>query len=70
MLMDKGYYDYDYKEQPKKVVLTQEDKEIFSTDKLDAILGVKRKTEEPPTDEEIQAAGLDFLKSRGKRGKI
>ncbi|MDE6535196.1 MAG: hypothetical protein K2K82_04205 [Muribaculaceae bacterium] len=64
MLMDKGYYDYDYTEPKKKAVLNPEDREIWSAAKLDAILGVKRKSNTPPTDEEIQAAGLEFLKDR------
>lgn len=39
MLFDKGYYDYDY--EPVKAVrkLTKEDMEIWSDDKVAAVLG-------------------------------
>jgi hypothetical protein len=54
MLMDKGYYDYDYSEPKPKHKPTAEDKEIWSAAKLDAILGVKRK-QTPLTPEQLQA---------------
>lgn len=43
MLMDKGYYDYDYEAMKEKPRLTAEDREIWSQEKLHAILGVKPK---------------------------
>lgn len=52
MLLDKGYYDYDY-EAVKEPVLTAEDKEIWSQEKLHAILGVRPK--KTLTPEELQA---------------
>lgn len=53
MLMDKGYYDYDYEAVKEKPVLTTEDKEIWSQEKLHAILGVKPK-KKTLTPEELQ----------------
>lgn len=61
MLMDKGYYDYDYEPVKKKRVLTPEDKEIWSANRLDAILGVKRKPK-PITAEEMQRIAMEELK--------
>lgn len=52
--MDKGYYDYDYEVVKKKRKLTAEDREIWSAEKLNAILGVKPK-KKPLTAEELQA---------------
>lgn len=52
MLFDKSYYDYDFENVKEKPVLTEEDKEIWSQDRLNAILGVKRKV---ATAEELQA---------------
>lgn len=54
MLMDKGYYDYDYEAVKEKPVLTAEDREIWSQEKLHAILGVKPK-KKTLTPEELQA---------------
>lgn len=53
-LMDKGYYDYDYEPVKKRRVLTAEDREIWSQEKLNAILGVKPKRR-TLTPEELQA---------------
>ena len=39
MLMDKGYYDYDYQKVKPKRKPTKEDTEIWSDDKVAAILG-------------------------------
>ena len=54
MLMDKGYYDYDYEAVKEKPVLTAEDREIWSQEKLHAILGVKPR-KKTLTPEELQA---------------
>lgn len=54
MLMDKGYYDYDYEAEKEKSVLTAEDREIWSQEKLHTILGVKPK-KKTLTPEELQA---------------
>lgn len=51
MLMDKGYYDYDYEAVKEKPVLTAEDREIWSQEKLHAILGVKPKKKTLTPDE-------------------
>lgn len=51
MLLDKGYYDYDYEAVKGKQELTAEDKEIWSSEKLNAILGVKPKKEVLTPDE-------------------
>ena len=61
MLMDKGYYDYDYEPVKKKRALTPEDKEIWSANRLDAMLGVKRKSK-PITAEEMQRIAMEELK--------
>lgn len=66
MLMDKGYYDYDYEAVKEKPVLTAEDKEIWSAAKLDAILGVKRK-QKTLTPEELQAEVMAEEKKRAMR---
>lgn len=54
MLLDKGYYDYDYEAVKEKRKLTAEDREIWSSEKLNAILGVKPK-KKTLTAEELQA---------------
>lgn len=66
MLMDKGYYDYDYETVKEKPVLTAEDREIWSQEKLHAILGVmpKKKTLTP---EELQAEVMGEEKKRAMR---
>ena len=63
MLMDKGYYDYDYEVVKEKLVLTAEDKEIWSQEKLHAILGVKPK-KKTLTPEELQAEVMGEEKKR------
>lgn len=63
MLMDKGYYDYDYEAVKEKPVLTAEDREIWSQEKLHAILGVKPK-KKPLTPEELQAEVMAEEKKR------
>lgn len=63
--MDKGYYDYDYKEPSEDWEIIQES--ANSNEELAAQLakmGLKPRPKKPPTDEEIQAAGLEFLKGR------
>lgn len=62
MLMDKGYYDYDYNAVKEKPVLTAEDKEIWSSEKLNAILGVKPK---PLSPAELQA---EVMREEEKKG--
>lgn len=52
MLMDKGYYDYDFEPVKEKPKQTAEDREVWSQDKLNAILGVRPKR---PTPEQLQA---------------
>ena len=52
MLLDKGYYDYDYEPVKKKRKYVPEDKEVWSQDKLNAILGVKPRRLSPA---ELQA---------------
>ena len=52
MLMDKGYYDYDYEPVRKKRKPAPEDKEVWSRAKLNAILGVKPRRLSPA---ELQA---------------
>lgn len=61
MLMDKGYYDYDYEAVKEKSILTAEDREIWSQEKLHAILGVKPK-KKTLTPEELQAEVMGDLK--------
>ncbi len=69
MLMDKGYYDYDYEAVKEKRVLTAADKEIWSQDKLNAILGVAPKKHIPPDEaqrivmEEIKESKMTAKKS-------
>ena len=63
MLMDKGYYDYDYEVVKEKLVLTAEDKEIWSQEKLHAILGVKP-NKKTLTPEELQAEVMGEEKKR------
>lgn len=65
MLMDKGYYDYDYTE-PKPVVKVKNyDESAKSDEELKDILGRfgwgKSQKATAPTDEEVQAAGREFL---------
>lgn len=62
--MDKGYYDYDYKEPSEDWEIIQES--ANSNEELAAQLakmGLKPRPQKPLTDEEIQAAGLELLKS-------
>lgn len=63
MLLDKGYYDYDYEAVKEKRELTAEDKEIWSQEKLHAILGVKPK-KKTLTPEELQAEVMAEEKER------
>lgn len=63
MLMDKGYYDYDYEAVKEKSVLTAEDREIWSQERLHAILGVKPK-KKTLTPEELQTEVRAGKKSR------
>ena len=65
MLLDKGYYDYDYEAVKEKPVLTAEDREIWSSEKLNAILGVKPK-KKTLTPEELQAEVM----AEGKKKSI
>lgn len=60
MLMDKGYYDYDFEAVKEKPVLTAADKEIWSQDKLNAILGVTPKKHISP--EEAQRIVMEEIK--------
>lgn len=66
MLLDKSYYDYDYEAVKEKPVLTAEDREIWSQEKLHAILGVKPK-KKPLTPEELQAEVMAEEKKRATR---
>ena len=59
MLMDKDYYDYDYEPVKKKATLTAEDRELLTPEKLDALLGVKRKKPKPLTAEEMQRIAME-----------
>lgn len=52
MLLDKSYYDYDYEAAKEKRRLTEEDKKLWSQEKLNAILGVGPK--KTLTPEELQ----------------
>lgn len=69
MLMDKGYYDYDYEPVKKKPELTAEDKELLTAEKLDALLGVKRINPKPLNPEEIQRAVMADLESRKSKNR-
>lgn len=66
LLMDKDYYDYDYEGIKGKPKLTAEDKEIWSREKLNAILGVKPK-EEALTPDKLQAIVMDEEKLKQKK---
>lgn len=57
--MDKGYYDYDYEPVKKKPEMTEDDKELLSAEKLDALLGVKRRKPKPMTAEEMQRIAME-----------
>lgn len=63
MLLDKSYYDYDYEAVKEKRGLTAEEKEIWSAEKLNAILGVKPK-KKTLTPEELQAEVMGEEKKR------
>ena len=65
MLIDKGYYDYDYEKPKIKLRLTAEDREIWSAEKLNAILGVKPK---PITPDEMQRIAMEELKEKKANG--
>lgn len=65
MLTDKGYYDYDYEAVKKKAVLTAEEKEVWSSEKINAILGVRPKGK-GLSPEELQA---EVLKSEQLKRK-
>ena len=71
MLLDKGYYDYDYVESKPVVKVKTYDESVMNDEELKDVLGRfgwgKPKEKTAPTDEEIQAAGLDFLQSREQR---
>lgn len=61
MFMDKGYYDYEaVKEKPE---LTAEDREIWSSERLNAILRVKPK-KKALTPEELQAEVMEEKKAK------
>ena len=63
--MDKGYYDYDYtepEEKPDVEIRKKSEKEVSA---VLARFGFKtklhRSKSDKPTDEEVQAAGREFL---------
>ncbi|MCM1225268.1 MAG: hypothetical protein NC548_63545, partial [Lachnospiraceae bacterium] len=66
MLIDKGYYDYDYQEPKIKQKLTAEDKEIWSAEKLNAILGVNPQPKHL-TPEEAQKIVMEEIKAQKKK---
>ena len=74
MLMDKGYYDYDYTEPKEEVVVEKHKRTHEQTQSIFTRMGfgkLKKLGEPtPPTDEEIQAAGLEFIKGRGKHNNL
>lgn len=66
MLADKGYYDYDYSRPKEKAELTPEDREIWSKEKLDSILGVKRKQNQTLSPEEAQKIVMEEIDKKSK----
>lgn len=75
MLIDKGYYDYDF-EHPKgkKRKMTKEEREVWSDEKLRSILGRamtadgKRVFEEKPlTVDEMQRIAMEEAKDKKYR---
>lgn len=64
--MDKGYYDYDFEAVKPKPTLTAEDKEIWSSEKLNAILGVRPK-DEATTLDELQTIVMNEEKLKRKK---
>ena len=75
MLMDKGYYDYDYepvKDKPKK--LTSEQKKIWSKEKLMSVLGTAidpttgRGVFEKPTP--LTAEEMQRIEKKKKNSKL
>lgn len=71
--MDKGYYDYDYKEPDEEVAVEKHERTYEQTQSIFTRMGfgkVKKLGElAAEVDEGVQAAGREFLKSR-ERGKV
>lgn len=62
--MDKGYYDYDF-EAVKEKSVSEEDREIWSSEKLNTILGVKPK-KDGLTPDELQSIVMKEVKLKQK----